>query len=107
MSNMQKLDQTYKRTTRNQRVWRDCVPLQHYVMSEDFEQGIKPGAYEVMFSRVMVGAASRRAFLDTSRPLLGTALASDATTRRVAMVVVMNFMMKDNLVVSECRKMAL
>lgn len=52
------------------------------------------------------GAGSGRAFLDTRRPLLGTALALDEMTRRVVMVVVMNFIMEDNLVVSECRKIA-
>jgi hypothetical protein len=76
------------------------------MMSEDFEQRRKAGAYEVMLSWVMVEAASGRAFLDTKPPLLGTALALEARTRRVVIVVVMNFIVEDKLVVAVCKKIA-
>jgi hypothetical protein len=59
-----------------------------------------------MLSWVMVGAASERAFLDNRCPLLGTAFALDARTRRVVMVVVMNFIVEDQLVVAVCKKIA-
>jgi hypothetical protein len=76
------------------------------MMSENFGQRGKAGAYEVMLSWVIVEAVSGRAFLDTRRPLLGTALALDARTRRVVTVVVMNFIIEDKLVVAECKKIA-